>query len=263
MADEKVVNQESPDQTPLAEAIASSPEVTEEAKQVQPEAETATPKEEATQEPVEQEEGKIPYSRFKEKVDEANWLKQQLELTIQQRQQQLSVQQPTQDPYAGMTAEEERFWKGIDKRIEQRASEIAETKIRQISPVIDAGRMELAQIKVQQFRAQHPDIKANSPEEMEIAQRIQMGLTPDDAYWATMGPRGRQVVEKQVKQQVKQQIVAKKLANVETSSSVPIHSQSENLPIPKTRAEREEQTRIRANRFREEMDRRMRESEKA
>lgn len=263
MDEQKVVNQETPDQSPLAEAIASSPEVVEEAKQAQPETETATPTEQAIQEPVEQEEGKIPYSRFKEKVDETNWYKQQLEQLIQTRQQQLNVQQPTQDPYAGMTAEEARFWQGIDKRIEDRANVIADTKIRQISPVIDAGRMELAQIKVSQFRAQHPDIKANSPEEMEIAQRIQQGYTPDDAYWATMGPRGRQVVEKQVKQQVKQQIVAKKMANVETSSSVPIHSPSENLPIPKTRAEREEQTRSRAQKFRDDFLKRWNDSEKA
>ena len=251
LPDEKVVNQEPIDQTSLAEAIASSPEVIEKAKPVQ-EAETVTPKEEATQEPVEQEEGRIPYSRFKEKVDEANWLKQQLETTIQQRQQQL--QQPTQDLYANMTAEEKVFWQGIDKRIEDRANVIADNKIRQISPIIDAGRMELAQIKVQQFRKDHPDIKANSPEEMDIAQRIQQGYTPDDAYWATMGPRGRQEVVQQVKQQVKQQNVAKKMANVETSTSVnkPITTAEVSRTLPKNASERFEQQRASRSKFRDE-----------
>ena len=146
------------EQTPpsaLADAIASSPEALEE--QPTQETETPTPQEGITQEQEEQqteEEQRVPYSRVKEVVDEKNWYKQQME-SILQRQQPQQPSQPTTDPYSGMTAEEEKFWRAVDARAEK----IAEQKVKQISPIIDAGRMELAAMKVQQFRASHPDVR--------------------------------------------------------------------------------------------------------
>ena len=82
------------------------------------------------------------------------------------------------------------------------------------------GRMEIAQTKVAQFRVAHPDIRPNSPEETEIAQRISSGYLPDDAYWSVMGPRGIRVAQEQTKQQVKQQMEAKRQANVGATSGV-------------------------------------------
>ncbi len=246
MSDEKDV-QETPS-SPLAEAIASSPEVVE-AVPVQ-ETETPTPQQGTQEQAIPQEEGKIPYSRFKEKVDEANWLKQQLEMQLQQRQP--IIQQPTQDPYAGMTAEEKVFWQRQREIAREEAMKVSQEQMGQIRPVIDAGRMELAQMKVLQFRKDHSDIKANSTEEMEIAQRIQQGYTPDDAYWATMGPRGLRVATEQGKQQAKQQIVAKKMANVETSTSINTSQKSEDRPLPKTANDRYEQTKASVKRFRDD-----------
>ena len=222
MDEAKGVEQNSP--SALQAAIASSPEVEQEAQQTQ---ETQTPAtEEVTQEQeTQQEESRVPYSRLKEVVDEKNWLKQQLELQLQQRQTQQQFQQPTQDPYANMTAEEEKFWRLVDDR----ARKVANQELQQVRPVIDAGRMELAQMKVAQFRNSHPDIKSNSQEEIQIAERIQSGYTPDDAYWSVMGPRGAKVAEKQGEQKFKQQIQAKKQANVESKASIPVQSQ----PQPK------------------------------
>ena len=231
MAEQEGVKETSP--TPLATAIASSPEVTEELQQTQ-EKETVTPKETVTQEQEEQtvvqeEEPRIPYTRFKEKVDEANYLKGLLERQLQAQQSQQQIRQPTQDPYAGMTPEEERFWRMQRQIAREEAQKVTQEQLGNIQPVIDAGRMELAQIKVGEFRRTHPDIKPNSPDELEIAQRIQMGYTPDDAYWSIMGPRGIKTAEDRGKQQVKQQIEAKKKANVESSASIPQQAQ----PKPK------------------------------
>ena len=128
-----------------------------------------------------------------------------------------------------MTPEEERFWRMQRQIAREEAQKVTQEQLGNIQPVIDAGRMELAQIKVAEFRRTHSDIKPNSPDEIEIAQRIQMGYTPDDAYWAIMGPRGIKTAEDRGKQQVKQQIEAKKKANVESSTSVPIQAQ----PKPK------------------------------
>jgi hypothetical protein len=251
MEEVKGVQETSP--SPLAEAIASSPEVIE-AIPV-PETENVTPQQ-TTPEPVEpKEEGRIPYSRFKDVVEEKNWLKQQLEMQLQQRQ---PAQQPTQDPEAGMTAEERVFWQRQRAIAREEAMKVSQEQMGQIRPVIDAGRMELAQMKVLQFRKDHPDIKPNSPEEMDIAQRINQGYTPDDAYWATVGPRGFKVATEQVKQQAKQQIVAKKMANVDTSTSINTPKSFDALrPIPTTKAEIDEQRRSSRAKFRAEFEARL------
>jgi len=210
MANEQDVKETS--SSPLAEAIASSPEALEQQSQ-----EAQTPaKEEVTQEQTEQqaeEESRVPYSRLKEVVDEKNWYKQQLEQRLAQQNQQ-QPQQPVTDPYSGMNPEEERFWRAVD----QRAEKIAERKLGQISPVIDAGRMELATMKVQQFRSTHSDIKPNSPEEIAIAERISSGYLPEDAYKVVMWDKKVADAEKQGNINVKQKIEAKKQANVEQRS---------------------------------------------
>ena len=213
MLDEKVVTAESA--SALGEAIASSPEAQEEIEgQAQ---ETQTPaKEEVTQE----QESRVPYSRLKEVVDEKNFWR---EKAMQQQPQPQQPQQPTQDPYAGMTADEEKFFRLIDAR----ADKIAEQRMRQLSPVIDAGRQELAQMKVQQFRNSHPDVKPNSPEEIAIAQKISNGYLPEDAYKVVMWENKVSQATKQENIVTKQKLEAKKQANVEnrsTSSGVNTHA---------------------------------------
>ncbi len=209
MLDEKVdVTAEA--SSALGEAIASSPEADEQQAQ---EAQTPPAKEGETQEQEEQqaEESRVPYSRFKDVVEEKNWYKQQLE---QRLSQQIQQQQPNIDPYAGMTAEEEKFFRMMDARAER----IAARTLGQISPVIDAGRMELATIKVQQFRSEHPDIKPNSPEEIAIAERISSGYALEDAYKVVMYDKKVADSEKQANTATKQRIEAKKQANVEQQS---------------------------------------------
>jgi hypothetical protein len=209
MPEENQGAQETPP-SPLEAAIASSPEALEEQAQ-----ETQTPpaQEGVTQEPVE---AKIPYSRLKEVVDEKNWYKQQMERMLQQQQSQQQFQQPTQQPpqELGNTPEEREFWR-MQRQI---AKEEAEKVFGKVTPVIDAGRMELAQMKVQQFRAQHPDIKANSSEEIAIAEKIQMGYLPEDAYRSIMWESKVAETEKQTNQSIKQKMEAKKQANVEQRS---------------------------------------------
>lgn len=206
MAEQTGVEETSP--TPLAEAIASSPEALNEPTQ---EAQDPTAEQGGTQEKLEQsEEPRVPYSRLKEVVDEKNFWREK----AMQQQPPQQPQQPTQDPFAGMTPEEEKFFRMIDARAEK----IAEAKVRQISPVIDAGRMELAQIKVQQFRDAHPDIKANSPEEVAIAERISNGYLPEDAYKVVMWDNKVAQAEKQGSINNKKIIEAKKQANVEQHS---------------------------------------------
>ena len=209
MTDEtKGVEETSP--SPLAEAIASSPEALEETQETQ----TPPAQKGVTQET---EEAKIPYSRLKEIVDEKNWYKQQLERSLQQQPQQ-QPQQPTQDPYAGMTPEEEKFWRTQRQIAREEAIKVSQEHIGQIKPIIDAGRMEIAQGHVREFRRDHPDIKPNSPEEIAIAEKIQMGYFTEDAYRSVMWDSKVADTERQKSQSDKQKIEAKKQANVEQRS---------------------------------------------
>jgi hypothetical protein len=196
----------------LGEALASSPEAAEQQTQ---EAQTPPAEQGETQGQEEQqtEEARVPYSRFKDVVEEKNWYKQQLEQRLSQQQPQ-QQQQPATNPYAGMTPEEERFWRAVDERARMQAAE----QFKQIAPVIDAGRQELATMKVQQFRNAHPDIKPDSPEEIAIAEKINAGYPPEDAYKLVMWDRRVAQAEKQANSVVKQKIEAKKQANVEQSS---------------------------------------------
>lgn len=212
MEEKQDVSQES--SSALGAAIASSPEAQQQIEQQSQGTETVTPQQTVSQEQPEQqvEESRVPYSRLKDVVDEKNYWR---EMAMKQSQiQQPQLQQPTQDQFAGMTPDEERFWRAVDARAEK----IAEGKIRQISPVIDAGRQELATMKVQQFRTTHPDVKPNSPDEIAIAERISSGYLPEDAYRAVMWDYKVANAEKQANTQVKQRIEAKRQANVEQSS---------------------------------------------
>lgn len=213
------------DPSPTLEgAIASSPEVKEEATQQVQGTETGTPQQPASQEPQVEEEARIPYSRFKEKVDEANYLKGLLEKQLQAAQSNQQVQQPPQEE--GATPEEREFWRNQRRIAREEALKVAQEREQQITPLLQATMREVTSAKVQEFRRSHPDIKPNSPEEHEIASKIrELGYSPDDAYWSVMGPRGIRVAVQQGENKVKQQIEAKRKANVETSASIPAQAQ--------------------------------------
>ncbi len=204
---EEVIDAQENSSSPLAQAIEATPEVQQEAQEAQG-SETPTPQKGDNQEQ------NVPFNehpRFKELIEERNWYRQQLE---RQHQSQPQPQQPTTSPYEGMTAEEERFFRMIDARAEK----IAEQKFKQVNPALEAGIRELTSMKVQQFRDTHKDIKPNSPEETEIARKIQAGYLPEDAYRSVMWDRRVSEAENKGNITVKQKIEAKKQANVENNS---------------------------------------------
>ena len=201
--EEQIDAKENSSDSAIGEAIAATPEVQQEAQEQV--TESVSEKTEAPEQ--------VPFNehpRFKELIEERNWYRQQLE----RQQVQPQPQQPTTDPYASMTPEEERFWRAVD----QRAERIAEAKIQKVNPMLEAGVRELTNMKVQQFREAHKDIKANSPEEMAIAQKIQMGYLPEDAYKAVMWDSKVAEAEKQGNNNIKQKMEIKKQANVEQKS---------------------------------------------
>lgn len=201
----------------------SSPE--EQAQESQ-EAQAPTAEQGVTQEP--QQEQRVPFDRFKAVNDENKWLREQLSVTMAQRQ----VHQPQQqtDPYAGMDPATEKFYRDLDSRVEKRAQDIIDKRI---APQINAGLKEVAAIKTMQFFKEHPDVKPGSVEEAQISAKVRAGYSTDDAYWSVMGPRGIQSAVNKVKKQTQQKFQQKRQANVEASPGVP------NSSLPTGKSERE------------------------
>ncbi len=198
----------------LEGAVASSPEVqekaTQEVVQQAQEPETATPKEAETPavEPQAEEEAKIPYDRFKEVVDERNYLR---ELAQRQPQVQPPQAQP-QDPDAGRTPEEKVFYQQQREMARQEALKV-------MGPQIKAAVERMAGLEIQNFRLRHPEVKPNSELERRITARVTQGYPLDEAHKIeTYDSRvGQQSVQKA---QVNQQRLAdKQKANVVSPQS--------------------------------------------
>lgn len=186
--------------------------------------ETPTPQQGESQEQEKQPEGEVPFHehpRFKEVIDEKNWYKQQLEQQLAQQQQPVQQTQTPQNPYQGMTPEEERFMRFRDDQTKK----IVQGEMRKVNPMLQAGLQEIASMKVEQFRRDHPDIKPNSPDEVEIANKIKMGYNPNDAYWSVKGPKGVQQAEATAQKKAQQRLQQKRQANVESSPGVSATSQ--------------------------------------
>lgn len=197
----------------LEGAVASSPEVQEKAAQevVEQTQETQTPpaEEGVTQEPIEQpaEEQKVPYDRFKEVIDERNYLRE------------LAQRQPTQappaqpDPDVGRTPEERAFYQQQREMARQEALKV-------MAPQIKAAVNRMAQLEIQNFRLVHPEVKPNSDIEGRITQRVNQGYPLEEAYkLETYATRvGQQSV--QSAQTQKQRLVAKQKANVVSPQSL-------------------------------------------
>lgn len=89
--------------------------------------------------------------------------------------------QPEVDPYAGMDAATAEFYRNMDKRIEQKAGQLAQVQIQGVLQSLDLGRRELAEIKINQFRQANPDIKPGSQEEAQIAGFVSQGYDLNSA----------------------------------------------------------------------------------
>lgn len=195
------------------------PEVSSPEAETQPtqETETPTPQEDETPEAEEQ---RVPYDRFKEKVDEANWYKQQLEQQMQQPKTQQPIQQPTTDPYAGMTAEEKVFWQQQRKIAREEAESVAKTKEAEYKAQFEQQQRVISNLLTRDFRREFPDVKRGSQEEQAIAKRISQGYPPDEAYKLEMWDKKVGDKKSQTQQTQQQRLEAKQKANVVSPQSI-------------------------------------------
>lgn len=221
-----------------------TPDVIEESSSSQ-DVETESSTEELAETPAQQavpEEQHVPYDRFKEVAEEKNyWRDKYAEITSRQPVVQT---QPEVDPLANADPQTKLFYQDLDNRTKAAISVALQEKEREYRAQIDALAIQNAKVQERLFRQDQKDVLPGSREENEIAQYIRMGMDPDKATWAVMGPKRVDVAKsvKTVKQQDKLKMKAQ--ANLET----PGIQENSGLPPPKTVD------------FRNDLDRRMKEA---
>ncbi len=160
----------------------------------------------------------IPYDRFKEVNDEKNYYKELLSQSIATRQQQGETkQQIEEDPYAGMDPDVAAWQRQQDKRTQSLILKEAQKLAEPIRQQLQNTTLQVSKLLEQQFRAVNKDVPAGSMEEQRIAALIGMGVKPDEASWAVMGPKRTAQAQGQKQQQVQTKIQQKAQANLETS----------------------------------------------
>ncbi len=196
------------------------------------EPETGTPNEPVTQETPETEQ-QVPYERFKTVNDEKNYWRQQAETLAQHptpQPVQPQQQAQPQDKYAHLSAEEQVFYRNQEKMVKGVVDgALAKQKV-EYDKRINNLQGVVYNSQAKSFLKEHPDIKPNTPEAMDVIQKMQRGLTMDEAYWAVKGPAGVQVAKQKAQTEVKQKMQVKKKANVEqtgvSSAGMPSEARS-------------------------------------
>ena len=101
------------------------------------------------------------------------------------------TKEPGKDPYEGLTLEEKAFWQKVELLAENKAKSIIEGKEKVYQQQIAETKQVQAAMIYKKFQEDHPDIKANSPEERSIAERWTRArghLTLDECYSLEVGP---------------------------------------------------------------------------
>ena len=92
---------------------------------------------------------------------------------------------PQADPWDGKVnhpdAQTAMFWQEQKRLFEYEARRVSDQQNQSLMQVVDAGRRELAAIKISHFRKENPDIKPDSPEEKAIAGLVSQGYDLESA----------------------------------------------------------------------------------
>jgi len=211
------MSEETPDE--VTEESSPQPDVEEE---TSPQEEETQIEEATSQQATETKEPPFhEHPRWKEVMSDRDKSAQEAAYWKGKAEQPAQVPQQPIDPYAGMDAETERFWRNSEKRTQGQIDQALAIKEKDYQATIEALASQNAKIQEKIFRQEQDDVVPGSPEEQEIANLIRAGLDPERAAMAVMGDK-RIAAAKVVKQTTNQQKVQQKAqANVETSGVAP------------------------------------------
>lgn len=139
---------------------------------------------------------------------------------------------PVVDPWAGLVDHPDpataQFYQKQQQLFQHEARKVAEAQGQSVLQAVDAGRRELAAIKISQFRKDNPDIKPGSPEEAQIAGFVGQGVDLEVAkklvLYDTLERENRALKAKQ------SSVPQKRAANTESSAGMP---STTGLPRPR------------------------------
>ena len=182
---------------------------------VETESSTVESEEATSQEATQEQDQQVPYDRFKEVIDERN----ENESKIAYLEGQLaSIQKPQPkdetDPYSGMDAQTEKFYRDMDKRTQKVITKALGEKEVEYRATIDALASQNAKIQEKIFHQEQADVQPGSKEEVEVANYIKMGMDPDKAAWAVMGAKRVESAKSTKKQQMQTKTQQKSQANL-------------------------------------------------
>lgn len=167
---------------PAVDAAAPSADVTPETTQV---TEVVTPTPEPTQfnmPPAER------WEELRQQKAAAEQRAQQAETMARMALERVQMGQPpapAHDPWEGKVnhpdAQTALFYQEQKRLFEYEARRVSDQSNQALMQAVDAGRRELAGLKISQFRKENPEIKPNSPEEQAIAGFLGQGHDLDTA----------------------------------------------------------------------------------
>ena len=123
------------------------------------------------------------WNQLRQERDQATQRAQQAEAMARMAVEKLTTPtapvMPPNDPWEGLVNHTDPqtalFYQQQRKLVEATAERLADQKLQGVYQVVDAGRRELASLKVAHFRKENPDIVPGSPEESAIAGFVQQG----------------------------------------------------------------------------------------
>jgi hypothetical protein len=131
----------------------------------------------------------------------------------------LIAQEGEEDPLANEQPEVREWMKSkVIPLAERVAKKVVSEKEKVYQQEIQALKAQLGEVTVHNFLQRYPDVKRGSEEARQIAQKIQVGYTPDDAYAAVMYPRVKEKAQLDERTRIQTLNKKKAAANVETRS---------------------------------------------
>lgn len=147
------------------------------------------------------EEQRVPLTRLQEVIRERDLERQRNQqlLELAQRMQPSAPTPPVADPWEGKVNHPDPqtalFYQEQKRLFEYEARRVAEQQNQGLLQAVNAGRQELATMKIAQFRKENPDIKPNSVEEQAIAGFIGQGYDLDTAKKLALFDRQEQELQ--------------------------------------------------------------------
>lgn len=168
-----------------------------------------------------------PESRWQELIDQKNKAEQLARLALEKLQAPQAPVAPVEDHWKGLVDHPDpataQFYQQQRGLFQREAERMADQKLQGVLQAVDAGRRELAEIKISQFRKDNPEITVGSPEESAIAGYVQQGFDLQNAkklaLYDKLEAENRALKTKG--QQRSNALPQKIAANVESGSGVP------------------------------------------